>query len=182
MVVESSVPDGYGSVTRTRENPLGDDAEGGNAPTESLPSDFTITGTTDAGTDSGNEDIFGREFGDGSNRWIPGARETVANPQEAIANPYDTVAGAADAAALNFDEGVGGLVSLVDNQPGNTAGPGDTGVFEQETTPEVQSAVDTATSGVEGALTDSLTSTPALLIGAFVVLIVATYGGASNAV
>jgi len=197
MVVESSVPDGYGSITRTRENPLGDDAEGGNAPTESLPSDFTITGTTDAGTDGDNiftpgagddairvdnEDIFGREFGDGSNRWIPGARETVANPQEAIANPYDTVAGAADAAALNFDEGVGGLLSLVDNQPGNTAGPQDTGVFEQETTPEVQSAVDETTAGVESALTDSLTSTPALLIGAFAVLIVATYGGASNAV
>jgi hypothetical protein len=34
------------------------------------------------------------------------------------------VAGAADAAALNFDEGVGGLASLVDDEPGNTAGPG----------------------------------------------------------
>jgi hypothetical protein len=63
-------------------------------------------------------------FGDGSNRWIPGLVETAQNPVDRIQNPYDTVAGAADAAALNFDEGVGGLVSLVDDEPGNTAGPG----------------------------------------------------------
>ena len=63
-------------------------------------------------------------FGDGSNRWIPGIIETAQNPVDRATHPYDTVAGAADAAALNFDEGVGGLVSLVDEQPGNTAGPG----------------------------------------------------------
>jgi len=147
----------------------------------------TTTGETTDGEpvetySSADEDIFGRQFGDGSNEWIPGIQETVNNPQEAVTNPYDTVAGAADAAALNFDEGVGGLLSLVDNEPGNTAGPQDTGIMEQETTPEVQSAVDDATAGVEGTLTDSLTSTPALLLGGFVLLIVVAYGGASNAV
>lgn len=79
-------------------------------------------------------DPFGRQFGDGSNRWIPGFVETVNNPVDRIQNPYDTVAGAADAAALNFDEGVGGLVSLVDGEPGNTAGPGDSNVWNQTPT------------------------------------------------
>lgn len=64
-------------------------------------------------------------FGDGSNKWIDGTIETVANPVDRVTSPYDTVAGAADAAALNFDEGVGGLTSLFDNEPGNTAGPQD---------------------------------------------------------
>jgi hypothetical protein len=81
-----------------------------------------------------NTDIFGRSFGDGSNRWIPGIQETVQNPVERIQNPYDTVAGAADAAALNFDEGVGGLVSLIDDEPENTAGPGQQNVFDQDIT------------------------------------------------
>lgn len=63
-------------------------------------------------------------FGDGSNRWIDGFVETVNNPVDRATNPVDTVTGAADAAALNFDEGVGGLVSLVDDEPGNTAGRG----------------------------------------------------------
>lgn len=147
----------------------------------------TTTGETTDGEpvetySSEDEDIFGRQFGDGSNEWIPGIQETVNDPTEAVTSPYDTVAGAADAAALNFDEGVGGLLSLVDSEPGNTAGPQDMGIFEQETTPEVQSAVDTAASGVEGALTDSLTSTPAVLLGGFVLLLVVAYGGASNAV
>lgn len=65
-------------------------------------------------------------FGDGSNRWIPGIRETLSNPVDRATNPADTVAGAADAAALNFDEGVGGLSSLFDSESGNTAGPGQT--------------------------------------------------------
>lgn len=147
----------------------------------------TTTGETTNGEvvetySSEDEDIFGRQFGDGSNKWIPGIQETVNNPVDAVTNPYDTYAGAYDAAALNFDEGVGGLFSLVDNEPGNTAGPGDMGIMEQETTPEVQSAVDDTTAGVEGALTDSLTSTPALLLGGFVLLIVVAYGGVSNAV
>jgi len=90
-------------------------------------------------------DIFGRQFGDGSNRWIPGIIETVQNPVDRISNPYDTVAGAADAAALNFDEGVGGLVSLIDSKPGNTAGPGNQGLFEQDTT-----AGGTAFAGIAG--------------------------------
>jgi hypothetical protein len=69
-------------------------------------------------------------FGDGSNRWIPGVIETIQNPVDRAQNPYDTVAGAADAAALNFDEGVGGIVSLFDGQPGNTAGPGQSPFLE----------------------------------------------------
>ena len=64
-------------------------------------------------------------FGDGSNRWLDGFRETIRNPVDRVTSPYDTVAGAADALALNFDEGVGGLSSLFDDNPGNTAGPGD---------------------------------------------------------
>jgi hypothetical protein len=69
-------------------------------------------------------------FGDGSNRWIPGIVETAQNPVDRASDPYDTIAGAADAAALNFDEGVGGLVSLVDSDPGNTAGPGESPFLE----------------------------------------------------
>jgi hypothetical protein len=69
------------------------------------------------------------EFGDGSNQWLPGIGETLANPVDRVSNPYDTVAGAADAAALKFDEGVGGLYSLVDDEPGNTAGPGQEPMF-----------------------------------------------------
>lgn len=71
--------------------------------------------------------IWGPQFGDGSNKWIPGVVETVQNPIDRITNPGDTLAGAADAAALNFDEGVGGLASLFDTEPGNTAGPGQSG-------------------------------------------------------
>lgn len=68
-------------------------------------------------------------FGDGSNEWISGTQEFLADPGQAVRDPYDTVAGAADAGALNFDEGVGGLTSLVDNQPGNTAGAGDSSIW-----------------------------------------------------
>jgi len=161
MALQTPASGGGGTVTTTDETTNGE-------PVETYSSK--------------DEDIFGRQFGDGSNEWIPGIQETVNNPVDAVTNPYDTVAGAADAAALNFDEGVGGLLSLVDNEPGNTAGPGGTGIMEQETTPEVQSAVDDATAGVEGTLTDPLTSTPALLLGGFVLLIVVAYGGASNAV
>lgn len=85
----------------------------------STPGRGTETDTTDG-------------FGDGSNEWIPGVRETLANPVDRATNPIDTVAGAADAAALNFDEGVGGLVSLIDNEPGNTAGPGDSAAFDPD--------------------------------------------------
>jgi len=67
-------------------------------------------------------------FGDGGNRWIPGFLETVRNPVDRITSPWETTRGALDAAALNFDEGVGGLTSLVDGQPGNTAGSGQQGV------------------------------------------------------
>jgi len=63
-------------------------------------------------------------FGDGSNRWLDGTVETISNPVDALTNPYDTAAGAADAAALNFDEGIGGLSTFFDDKPGNTAGPG----------------------------------------------------------
>lgn len=63
-------------------------------------------------------------FGDGSNRWIDGTIEFFNDPGQLAEDPYDTIAGAADAGALNFDEGVGGLVSLVDDEAGNTAGPG----------------------------------------------------------
>jgi len=88
---------------------------------------------TDESDDPGT-DIFGRQFGDGSNRWIPGLIETVRNPIDRASNPVDTIAGAADAAALNFDEGVGGLVSLFDGEPGNTAGPGNDNVWYQTPT------------------------------------------------
>jgi hypothetical protein len=62
---------------------------------------------------------------DGSNDWWGGITDTVNDPVGAVSDPYDTVAGAADAAALGFDEGVGGLSSYVDDEPGNTAGTGD---------------------------------------------------------
>ena len=92
-------------------------------------------GTTDAGEAAGaNPDVESEMlteqapgepgFGDGSNRWIPGLVQTLNNPVDRVTNPVDTLKGAADAAALNFDEGVGGLSSLVDDEPGNTAGPG----------------------------------------------------------
>jgi hypothetical protein len=71
-------------------------------------------------------------FGDGSNQWVPGTVETFRNLPDRLANPYDTVAGAADALTLNFDEGVGGLYSLVDDEPGNTAGPGDSSITNPE--------------------------------------------------
>jgi hypothetical protein len=71
-------------------------------------------------------------FGDGSNRWLDGIVETAQNPVDRLTNPYDTVAGAADAAALNFDEGVGGLASLFDDEPGNTAGSGDSSIFSTD--------------------------------------------------
>lgn len=63
-------------------------------------------------------------FGDGSNRWIPGTIETLRGEGK------NDLAGVADAAALNFDEGIGGLSSLVDDQAGNTAGPGSTPFIE----------------------------------------------------
>ena len=68
----------------------------------------------------------------GSNRWVSGTIETLQNPVDRLTNPYDTVAGAADAAALRFDEGVGGLYSLVDDEPGNTAGPGQRSIWDTE--------------------------------------------------
>jgi hypothetical protein len=70
------------------------------------------------------------EFGDGSNRWIDGTREFLSDPGQLVRDPYDTVAGAADAATLNFDEGVGGIFSLFDAEPGNTAGPGQSPLLE----------------------------------------------------
>jgi len=75
-------------------------------------------------------DLNGPEtFGDGSNEWIPGLIETVNNPVNRATHPYDTVAGGADALTLNFDEGVGGLSSLFDDEKGNTAGPGQSPAF-----------------------------------------------------
>jgi len=61
----------------------------------------------------------------GSNKWVDGTEEFLSDPGQLVTDPYDTVAGAADAAALNFDEGVGGLSTLFDSEPGNTAGPGE---------------------------------------------------------
>lgn len=60
----------------------------------------------------------------GSNKWIPGTKEFLSDPGQAVRDPYGTAAGAADAAALNFDEGIGGLSSMFNDEPGNTAGPG----------------------------------------------------------
>jgi len=67
----------------------------------------------------------------GSNNWVDGTREFLNDPGQAVRDPYDTLAGAADAAALNFDEGVGGLTSLIDGYAGNTAGPGDSPLLER---------------------------------------------------
>lgn len=64
--------------------------------------------------------------GDGSNDWWGGVEDVAEDPVGEVSDPYDFVAGAADAAALQFDEGAGGLYSLVDGEEGNTAGPGDT--------------------------------------------------------
>lgn len=66
------------------------------------------------------------DFEDGSNDWWSGTVETLENPVGRASDPYGTLAGAADAGGLNFDEGVGGLVSIFDDSEGNTAGPGDT--------------------------------------------------------
>ncbi|WP_380681073.1 hypothetical protein [Salinigranum sp. GCM10025319] len=63
-------------------------------------------------------------FGDGSNRWIPGTIETIQGDGKG------DISGVLDAAALNFDEGVGGIVSLFDSEPGNTAGPGQSPFLE----------------------------------------------------
>lgn len=69
-------------------------------------------------------------FGDGSNNWLGGVQDFASDPGQAVRNPYRTVAGAADAATLNFDEGVGGLTSLADGEAGNTAGPGQSPLIE----------------------------------------------------
>lgn len=76
------------------------------------------TGAGDAG--SGLLGLTDRGFGDGSNNWVDGTVETLQGDGK------NDLAGVADAAALNFDEGVGGLVSLADAEPGNAAGPGTT--------------------------------------------------------
>lgn len=91
-----------------------------------------FSGTDVSGSGGGSSGGSSGGFGDGSNEWIPGIQETVANPADRITSPFETVAGAADAAALNFDEGVGGLASFFDNQPGNTAGPGDSAAFDPD--------------------------------------------------
>lgn len=71
-------------------------------------------------------EAFWDDFQDGSNDWWSGTVETVQNPVDRATDPYGTLAGAADAGALNFDEGAGGLWSMFDDSEGNTAGPGDT--------------------------------------------------------
>jgi len=67
----------------------------------------------------------------GSNNWVDGTREFLADPGQAVRDPYDFAAGVGDAAALNFDEGIGGLTSLVDGYAGNTAGPGESPFLER---------------------------------------------------
>ena len=72
-----------------------------------------------------NRDTNGAETrGDGSNKWIPGTLETLRGEGKA------DVAGVLDAAALNFDEGVGGLSTLFDAERGNTAGAGQSPLLE----------------------------------------------------
>lgn len=99
-----------------------------------------------------NTDVFGRQFGDGSNRWVAGTIETLRGEGK------NDVAGVFDALALNFDEGVGGLVSLLDSEPGNTAGPGDMDVTEQEATTPI------------GKVMKFLVENPLLVVGAVLAL------------
>lgn len=82
-------------------------------------------GGTGSGADSDG-------FGDGSNDWWGGLTDFASDPSQAVEDPYGTVAGAADAATLNFDEGVGGLTSLIDDDAGNTAGPGQEAAFDPD--------------------------------------------------
>jgi len=94
--------------------------------------DSADSGGSDSGGGSGEYDGDSNgvaTWGDGSNNWIGGFEDFASDPGQVVREPYDTVAGAADAAALNFDEGVGGLWSLVDDEPGNTAGPGQSPAF-----------------------------------------------------
>lgn len=65
-------------------------------------------------------------LGDGSNNWPSGIDDFVSDSDQTVRDLYDTVVGAADATAPNFGEGVGGLVSLLDDETGSTAGPGGT--------------------------------------------------------
>jgi len=113
----------------------------------------TLEGGLYAASDADTTDVDDGQsgFGDGSNDWIGGATDFASDPGQAIEDPYGTVAGAADAATLNFDEGVGGLVSLVDDEEGNTAGPGQSEMWTptpddvNRTTDDIADAADAAT-------------------------------------
>ena len=105
-------------------------------------------------TEAGYEEYDDGTTWDGSNDWWSGLVETVENPVDRVTNPYDTFAGAADAAALGFDEGVGGLVSLVDDEPGNTAGPGQSEMWtptEENIDETLQDAQNAANDAAEAA-------------------------------
>jgi len=90
-------------------------------------------GALDAGGGGGSDNEGTDDWGltPGSNNWIDGTREFLNDPGQAVRDPYDFVAGVGDAAALNFDEGIGGLVSVVDGNEGNTAGPGQSPFLER---------------------------------------------------
>jgi len=71
-----------------------------------------------------DRDTNGAEtFGDGSNDWIAGTDETLRGEGK------QDISGVFDAAALNFDEGIGGWSTVFDSEPGNTAGPGQSSSF-----------------------------------------------------
>jgi len=148
-----------------------DDEEGGGfvdfSQSNGDQTDQDETGTTnnDSGADDSGGTFSEENFGDGSNEWIPGIQETIANPVDRATHPYDTVAGAADALTLNFDEGVGGLTSLVDGESGNTAGPGQEAVDPADT-------AGAAASAAEGAITNAVRTSPVLQA---VVLLVALH-------
>ncbi|MFC7226318.1 hypothetical protein N0B31_02800 [Salinirubellus salinus] len=117
----------------------------------SIEEDLEANGIDPA--DAGYQEFDDGDTWDGSNDWWSGLVETAQNPIDRATNPYDTVAGAADAAALGFDEGFGGLYSLVDDESGNTAGSGQSEMWTptegnvDQTVEDFQNAAEAATPG-----------------------------------
>jgi len=107
----------------TKGGGFADLSETGDSNQDEEPTSQTASETDDGGQYSGDKNGTST-WGDGSNDWVGGFEDFASDPGQLATDPYDTVAGAADAAALNFDEGVGGLSTFADDEAGNTAGPG----------------------------------------------------------